>query len=582
MMIFDWSAGPGVAAGAKRRLRAFVPLCLCALVPLCLCAFFPVSLSAGTREAAQRVQEGIAAYRAGNYQQAAAAFAEADIARPDDPRIAFDRATALAAQGQTDEAVGLFQKAALGSTPGLAARARYNLGCLAAAQARSVFGEHPEEAAPEVRRDGLERLAQAVGHFRDCLQAEPEHADARHNLEMIRLWIKHMEALWRDRDRQKQRQEMDLLAFLQMLDQRQRALRAAGKELARQSDSPQRRQAIAETESAQRDLAQEIPVLKEKIESAASQSAASGAPGGATPAKPQLSPEAQKAVEALQGVADAAGQAMLAAAGRLRAAQPGDAAGPQTEAVDKLDEVYRAVAPYENVVQRALQTQNALVDQTVAVVERPEEAKDVDLGESAWAQEFVGRWSELLPARAPQGLKDLEAAQAEPSAAPPAQGPQQAPADPEAEKKQREGLRRSMQLAITLAPKVHELSLEAVKELTDQKPAAALPKQQEALKLLKEIAEPLPKQPQPQEQQPKKDDQQKQEQKPQPQPSDQPQQDQPQQQQPQQPQPKPGELSKQQAEAVLRQAQQRQQQRQQMDKQLQNYLYRPGPVEKDW
>ena len=110
-------------------------------------------------EAAEEVRQGIASYGAGDYQQAAAAFNEADVAQPDDLRIAFDRGMALAAQGDADKAVELLEKAALSPDLELAVRARYNLGCLAAAKARKQFGEHPEKASPEVRSSGLADLA---------------------------------------------------------------------------------------------------------------------------------------------------------------------------------------------------------------------------------------------------------------------------------------------------------------------------------------------------------------------------------------------------------------------------------------
>jgi Flp pilus assembly protein TadD len=73
----------------------------------------PVAALGGTREAAQRVREGIKHFKAGQYEQSAKAFAEADVARPDDPWIAFDRACAYAAQGDRDKAVERFEQAAL-------------------------------------------------------------------------------------------------------------------------------------------------------------------------------------------------------------------------------------------------------------------------------------------------------------------------------------------------------------------------------------------------------------------------------------------------------------------------------------
>ena len=128
--------------------------------------------------------------------------------------------------------------------------------------------------------------------------------------------------------------------------------------------------------------------------------------------------------------------------------------------------------------------------------------------------------------------------------------------------------------AVELAPKVEKLSGEAAGLLRDRKPAAALPKQQEALKLLKEIAEPLPKQGQ---QQPNEEDQKKQ---------DQDKQDQRQEANQDQKQPDPKQqrqdASRQQTEAAIRQVQERQQKRQELEKRLRRYMSSPGKVDKDW
>ena len=226
------------------------------LMLLVVMSSFSTALGGG-REAARRVREGMAHFEAGEYEKAAEAFAEADVALPEDAWIAFDRACVYAAQGDTEKAGEGFEQAALSRDAGLAVRSRYNLGSMAAEKARVLFGEKPEEAPAEVRGEGLGLLIQAVGHFRDCLQLDSAHADARHNLEVIRLWIKHMQEVWRQRDREKQREEMDLLEFLQMIEAQQRALRTATRALGGQSDSPQRRQALVSTETSQRELAEE-------------------------------------------------------------------------------------------------------------------------------------------------------------------------------------------------------------------------------------------------------------------------------------------------------------------------------------
>ena len=594
------------AGQASSGTRTASLLLLAALVLL------PSIAVAGSREAAEKVRLGIASYESGDYKEAAAAFSEAELARPDDLRIAFDRGAALAAQGDADKAVELFQKAALSPELDLAVRARYNLGCLAAAKARKRFGEHPEKATPEVRKTGMADLASAVGHFRDCLHLDKDHADARNNLEVIRLWIKTMESLWDQADRKQQRDELDLAAFVEMLEGRQLALRTAAGALAGMPESPKRREAQRAAETAQRKLGEEIGPLREKIEATLSKAAQpAAAPGGAaSPAAAPAPPPEQvkKAVAQLQSLADDAGTAIETAAAKLHAGKMADAAKPQADAVQKFNEIYRNVAGYPKLLGRAVSAQQALVEpqplpspvsgrETAsgargegvsttnhappsppppAKEKTPPSSPPVDSAEAAWNQDFVTRYSEVLVPLAKAGLEQLQSTPAPPTpTAPSPAGKADPAAGADDAQKQREGLKRSMEKAVELGPKVEKLSGEAAQRLRDHKPAEALPKQQEALKLLKEIAEPLPKQ-NPQQDE-SKQDQNKQDkdkdQKQQQSKQDQKQQDQKQEQQ---------DNARQQAEASIRQVEQRQEQRKDMEKQLQRYLSRPGNVEKDW
>ena len=183
---------------------------------------------------------------------------------------------------------------------------------------------------------------------------------------------------------------------------------------------------------------------------------------------------------------------------------------------------------------------------------------------------------------------------------------------------QRRDLKEALQLGVQSAPKVEKLADEAALLLEENKPDEALPKQQEALKLLKDM---LPKQQQ-QEQdkkdqekkdqekkdqdkkdqdkkdqnkkdqdkkdQEKKDQQQKEQEKKDQGKQDQNKQDQQKkdetknQQQQNQQQQKQRDMNKEKAEAVLQKARQRQDQYREMEKNLEGYLYRPEKVEKDW
>jgi hypothetical protein len=505
-------------------------------------------------DAPELVKQGILHFAEGRLEAAGKAFAEADVARPDDLRIAFDQACVFAAQHDTDKAVEYFRKASLSREQDLAVAARFNLGSLAAAMAGSVFGEHPEDAEPEVRKEGIDHLNRAVRHYMGVLDLDPTHEEARYNVELIRIWIKYMKALWAEKDKQKQRDEMDLLQFLQMIEQKETAYRAGLQVLFTEDDSPKKRQLLRDLEGEQRALFDEIEPLKQKIEEAVTQGAA----------QQQAAPDAeavQQAVDTLKGWADESGGAMLDAAD-LVASSPEDAPPLQDKALDALDRIFGTVAPYPTVVQKALKTQQGLVDATSVLVERPEEAQDLHYDLMSKLQERVAGWSEVMVYKAREGLAAME----------PPEG-QQGPPPPPAGDEQAEGLKSSMEQAVALGPQVHDLATEAAAFLVDENGASALPPEEEALRLLKEIAKDLPKQDQDKNKDQNKDQQEK----------DQQQQDQQdQQQQQQQRQQQQRDLTREEMENLLQKAQEQEQKYRDEKDQRERALIRPQGVEKDW
>ncbi len=553
----------------------------------------PGSTWAASGDAAVKVRQGIQYYREGKYDAAARAFGEAGEARPDDPRIVFDRACAFAAQGDAVKATELFQQAALVSDPDLSARSHYNLGNVAAQQARQKFGEKPEKASPQIREEGLRLLAQAVSHYRGCLRREPQHADARHNLELIRLWIKHMEEIWKEQDRQQQREDESLLEMLERLQKRQREVRAQAKLAAAEPASPQRRRLLDEAEEAQRSLAGELKPLKEKISESFNKVPPSGKAGAAAPSPVQ----AEQALKVLSGLVDRAAQEMSDAADALRDTAAGDADEPQREAVETLDRIYMAVVPWAKLVQRAVQSQQELVDRVEPLTNVGDNKQDFPFDEAAWDQRFVARWAEILPAKAKNALKQLEAMAAGPAAAAPGSSPDGP--DPAEAKKQAEAMAEAMEEAIEAGPKIHDLTLEAAGHLQEKQPAEALPKQQEALALLKEILESLPKQTPQQSQDQDQQKQQNQDGEREPKPDRAGQEEKQQQKQREQQQEKQNpsrenqkkqppqarqqkDMPKEKAEAMIRRVRDRQRQRQERQRELRQMYIRRVPVEKDW
>jgi Ca-activated chloride channel homolog len=604
---------------------------LAALLAVCAFGFSSVGaapVEAASASPARSIAQGIDAFRVGDFKTASEAFGAAAEAMPAEPRIAFDRGCVFAAQGENDKAIEQFQIAAASQNRPLAATADYNLGCLGIAKAKAALGKKPEEAKPEVRKDGLESLDQASGHFRECLTVDPQYADARYNLEALCLWTKRIQEVWRQRDAQKRRQEMNLMQFLQWMEKEQRDLRAKDKPLASERPSPRRREAIREAENAQRELADEIAPLKEKLQAAlTAPPAAPGATAGQPATAPQKpNPEAEKALTLLNKLADEAHIAMNAAADTLAAQKPSDAAKPQADVVERIDNIFMVVAPFVDLVKKGIAAEEGLIAQSKAAEgpkttesdagKKAEKSGESDWPEASWNQRFISNYGRVLAAKAKRELEQLAKT---PAAAPavketPEPGKNHMPDvksdQADAEKKQKE-MKRALQAGIDLAPKVVKSSNEAAGHLDAAQPAAALPPQEETLKLLKEM---LPKDEQKnndqnkdkqdkdkkdqdkknQDQKDKKDQKDKDKNKDKKDQKNKDEQKKKDQEKQNQEKPskadkqqdeakqKPQDPSKQQAEAAMRAVRQRQQDRREKEKAFLEQLHRPERVDKDW
>src|SRR4029077_14457859 len=123
---------------------------------------------------------------------------------------AFDQACASHRKGDAAQAREWYLKAGLAHDKGLAASGHFNLGTLAAEEARRIAGDQPETAAPDKRQEILDQLKSAVASFRHCVYLQPDHTYARRDIELVRQWIKYYSDKWRARDREARRQETSL------------------------------------------------------------------------------------------------------------------------------------------------------------------------------------------------------------------------------------------------------------------------------------------------------------------------------------------------------------------------------------
>ena len=140
-----WSCCRFVTCRGKRRPKrpcrlgaALAPISLVVTTLVFMLTCGVPSVEASKDKAAEHVRQGIRHFRAGEMQAAQRAFAEADVASPDNPRIGFDRACVLSATGDADRATELLRESAMSREPDLVAQSRYNLGSIQAAKGKSI------------------------------------------------------------------------------------------------------------------------------------------------------------------------------------------------------------------------------------------------------------------------------------------------------------------------------------------------------------------------------------------------------------------------------------------------------------
>ena len=214
------------------------------------------------------VREGLKLYSQEKYDEAQQKFSAAVDKLEEDKSealaiAAFDNACAFHRKGEIEKARENYLRAGLSQDRLIATTSHFNLGNLSAEQARAAAGEEPELLAADKRQGVLDQLKLAVDAYRHCLELQPDHAQSRKNLELVRLWTKYYTDRWRELDRQKRRDESNLLVFLEYLMTTQKGLKENVEALPEKLPSD----VFAELKLTQDELLEEIPTLREKIAS---------------------------------------------------------------------------------------------------------------------------------------------------------------------------------------------------------------------------------------------------------------------------------------------------------------------------
>ncbi len=167
-------------AAPGERLRTAVRL-------LCLAVLTAGSLAAAEPGEAQKlVAEGNAAWHAKRPEEAVLAYEKALALRPNSPEALYNLGTAFYRAGDFGRALETLERAAAIKRRGrLAALAHYNAGNAAFNYALSMVYSDPRGAPGMMER--------AIQLYEEALRVEAGFADARHNLEVAKKWLKLVE-----------------------------------------------------------------------------------------------------------------------------------------------------------------------------------------------------------------------------------------------------------------------------------------------------------------------------------------------------------------------------------------------------
>ena len=479
-------------------------------------------------DSTDKVREGMRFYSAEQFEEASNSFAAAteslEKAKSDKAAIAaFDEACALHRKGELELARERYLKAGLSHDKKIATNAHFNIGVITSEQARKLAGETPETVPADKRKEILDELRRSIDSYRHCLELQPQYAPARRNLELLRQWIKYHTDRWREADLQKRRDETNLIQFLEYLFETELSMKKMAEGF-RSNTSPN---AFAELKRVQDELREEIPYLKEKIDSELrpKENDPNSTASNANSAEDQK--DLERGIELLKGWADEAGDKMAAAGRELMKREAAAAADNQKRAADQLDQIWDAVVPFYPLLAKELAEQSQIAKKltppetqdgkndkyalaekpTDASAEKPTESNEpedtpqkLEVNDKEWSelkeqQERTLRKTWLLGRKAESEMAQVEKL---PKADEIANDPVPDGSDIASAAGQKidpEAIKAGYQKAMELAPKAVEEMESAVKQLDKRDREQAAMHAEEARRILKEIQDAQPKNP---------------------------------------------------------------------------------------
>ncbi|MBK6939723.1 MAG: VWA domain-containing protein [Planctomycetes bacterium] len=434
-------------------------------------------------------REGLDELAAGRFDRAAELFREARLLAPGVPRLQLAAGFAARGTGDLDAAESAFRAAAGGAD---AAATRLAFQCLAdleVQRAKEKIGPDPEVLEGDARSEVEAAIERAAAHARSALRVDRDSADARHDLELLRLWLARMKEAWARRDAAKAQEEAarkDVVQLFAELIAQQLAVREVVEPLVDAAATPQRADAARGAATTQRESLATLDLVRAKFDEAKRQAEAE-------PASDERDHALENANANLAGVA-ALVAAVEASANALDADEVGPAHAQGLALLTQLHGVLFSIATFEPTLKH-------LVERQDGVVERARAATAAGVADAVRAsanadQRIVGFGAGLLPIKADQYVELLVQLEQEQAATPPAAAGANAPPDPRAQLIERlRSLRPALDKAKENAPKIPPFAQSVVASLDARTDADALRDAEEIQRLLREITDALPKPP---------------------------------------------------------------------------------------
>jgi len=131
--------------------------------------------------------------------EALADYGQAEVALPESPEVAYNQGLAYYQTGDYAAAKNYLNRALLTRNLNLEAGVKYNLGNVAYASALEKMSDLQE---------AIELLKQAISHYRDGLELNPDDEDAQANIQTAQLLIKDLlDKLKQQQEKQQQQQQ---------------------------------------------------------------------------------------------------------------------------------------------------------------------------------------------------------------------------------------------------------------------------------------------------------------------------------------------------------------------------------------